>query len=320
MFSKEQKEQHLHGAGDAYMLSQKVSELFQKEYCVLLNSATSAIETLCDVLGIKGKLIYTSNYNWPGALMPFLKNDNEIIVGRANRNFSIDLDDLKHYTPDVVLVVDFHGIAHSDQKEIADYCKSISAFLITDASCSMGTKNSDGFSTGYYSDLVVTSFGPQKSFYAGEGGAILTNYLSVFESCILHTEHPYRHIAEGLERNFFSINRRMNPFGISHLLENFENNLKILTQQQVFGFQKYIDLKNKLSDDSPIYTPSNSVFEFLLCKTDWQLSEEDFSKIKINSLFNFHLPNNLKAKRVEFTDECLDDVFREFYLFENKSI
>lgn len=317
MFNKDQKEQHLHGAGDAYLLSQKVAELFQKEYCVLLNSATSAIETICEVLGIKGKLIYTSNYNWPGALSPFIRNNNKIIVGKANRNFSIDLDDLKHYSPDIVLAVDFHGIAHSDQKEVADYCKSTNALLITDASCSMGTNNSDGFSTGYYSDLVVTSFGPQKPFFAGEGGAILTNSLSVFESCILNTEHPYRHIAEGLERNYFSVNKRMNPFGISYLNQHFEEEKIFLYERQKKGYSLYLNISDSVikSTDAPNYTQNNATYYFLIADT--MKSCYWLEPNRIQSLRSYILPNNLKKKgRLIFTEESIKDCCRECCIIE----
>ena len=44
----------------------------------------------------------------------------------------------------------------------------------------MSTINEEGIPTGTYSDIVITSFGPQKPFFGGEGGAILTDNESWF--------------------------------------------------------------------------------------------------------------------------------------------
>jgi dTDP-4-amino-4,6-dideoxygalactose transaminase len=318
--SKDNRELHLHGAGDHYLLSKKVANLFEKEYCILTNSGTSAIETICEALKIKRKIVYTSNYQWPGAIAPFLKNENRLIIGKGDRNFSIDVEDLAGYSPDVVFAVDFMGIAHSDQEKIGNYCKEKSITYITDACCSMGAWQHEALPTGYYSDVVVTSFGPQKTFYGGEGGAILTNSEQIYEACLYLIEHPYRHIAEGLEKNYYSMNRRMNPLGISYLLQHFDIDYHKLKSRQKNGYALYKELteENIPDESSPIYTPFNSVYQDLIISL--KLTKQDlglnFNRENIKSINSYELPFYLNdSSKIYYTPDSVNDYQREFFVF-----
>ena len=317
----QKREMHLHGAGDYYHLSIKVASLFQKRYCLLTNSGTSAIEIVCEVLEISNKTIYTSNYHWPGAIAPFLKRNNKIFVGKADQNFSLNVNDLAQYSPDVVLAVDFLGIAHSNQKIIGGYCKEKSLVYLTDACSSMGTKQNNSFSTGYYSDVVVTSFGPQKSFYGGEGGAILTNSEQIFEACLYFIEHPYRHIAEGIEKNYYSTNQRMNPFGIKYLLNHFNKELDDLRKRQVRGFAYYSLLMEKgiIRSESPEYTIENCVYQKLAIDAGKNTKNfrDYFVFQQIPSLLKFNIPLYLKQQgEMIYTKESEEDPVRTFLITE----
>jgi len=268
MYSQFEKEQHLHGAGAAFELSEKIKRVFNKKYCILVNSATSAFEVICIGLNLKNKKIFTSCFNWPGALSPFLQHNNTFYFSQTNENLSIDSTFLPTEKLDIVLGVDFLGIAHKNQFELSKWAKKNNMLYITDASCSMGSQCTDGVSTGFFGDLIVTSFGPQKSFYGGEGGAILTDDELLFDKFIYVSEHHLRHISEGLKTNLFAFNFRMNPFGIEHLNRNFELYYNALRNRQTKGYFIYRNLKdnNLLLDNSPLYTSNNSTFQGIYLK------------------------------------------------------
>lgn len=298
MFSNQyERELHLHGAGATYLLENRLKQMFGKKYCLLTCSATAALEVICQCLNISDKQVYTSPYQWPGMLVPLLNRNNELFFGKYNRHLSLSVPFSSDF--EVMFIVDSFGKAHDNQHLFRKYCIQNGSIYITDASSSMSTITEEGFPSGSFSDIVITSFGPQKPFFGGEGGAILTDNESWFEKMVLYTEHPYRHIGEGYEKNYFAQNFRMNPFGIEHLESNFDKYLHELHQKQIAYHAVYVDLINRglIGLHGPLYTENNSTYSsFLVELKDISLIPDNLKIVnkQIKPVFSYPLPRGSK--------------------------
>lgn len=298
MFSNQyERELHLHGAGATYLLENRLKQIFGKKYCLLTCSATAALEIICQCLSITGKKVYTSPYQWPGMLVPLLNRNNKLYFGQYCKHLSLTVPTRTDF--DVLFIVDSFGKAHDNQHLFRDYCKQKGSIYITDASSSMSTITEEGLPTGSCSDFVMTSFGPQKPFFGGEGGAILTDNESWFENLVLYTGHPYRHIAEGYSQNLFTHNLRMNPFGIQHLEEHFDDYLREIHEKQQAYFEAYQELLNHkiIGDNTPKYTLSNTTFTPFVVERTKNILIPDSLKIgirQIKPVFSYPLPVGMK--------------------------
>ncbi len=292
-----ERELHLHGAGATYLLENRLKEMFQKKYCILTCSATAALEVTCQCLKITGKRIYTSSYQWPGMLVPFLNRKNKLFFGHYCYAFENGFDDKTKF--DVMFIVDSFGIAQNLQSGFREYCKKNRCIYIHDASSSASSINFEGEPTGSLADIVITSFGPQKPFYGGEGGAILTDNEFWYKKMVLYTEHPYRHIAEGFSKNLFTHNFRMNPLGIVHLEENFEAYLNEIHKKRIVYKKIYDNLLNNdlIGMNGPFYTDDNSTFSsFIVELKDITLIPDNLKILnrQIKPVFAYPLPGGLK--------------------------
>lgn len=89
-----------------------------------------------------------------------------------------------------VLSVDYNGTP-ADSKTIKDFCSTNNLIYISDSAQSFGAFR-DNKPGGYFADYIVLSFGPGKSLFGGEGGAILTDDENIYEKIIWLTQHPLR--------------------------------------------------------------------------------------------------------------------------------
>ena len=295
--SQYEREVHLHGAGASHHLENRLKQMFDKKYCILTSSATAALEVTCHCLKIINKRIYTSAYQWPGMLVPFLNRQNKLFFGYHRWAFFDSVPDKANFN--VLFIVDSFGIAQSGQYLFREYCKKNKCIYIHDASSSMSSIAHDGIPTGSLADIVITSFGPQKPFFGGEGGAILTDNESWYKKMILYTEHPYRHISEGFVENFFVHNFRMNPLGIAHLEENFDKYLTEIQKKRVVYQEIYKDLLNNdlIGGNGPYYTEDNSTFSsFIVELEDISLIPENLKIVsrEIKPVFSYPLPRGLR--------------------------
>lgn len=291
----ENKELHLHGAGDTYFLENKLKLVFGKKFCLLTNSATASHEVICHSRGIYEKNIYTSPYQWPGMLLPLITRKNKLFLGNYGKRLSLKVPDKPGM--DVLFVVDSFGKAHEHQREFSEYCKKNHSLYVTDASSSMGTLTSEGVPTGKYSDFVITSFGPHKPFFGGEGGAVLTDNEEWFEEMVLFATHPYRHLAEGYVPNFYAHNLRMNPFGITYLNSSFDSSYAALKQKQLDYFTLYQHLleTHVVDEMTPLYTSENSTFSPFVVELKKDFIIPDylvFGKQQIRPVTFYPLPKN----------------------------
>lgn len=259
--------QHLSGAGATYYLEEKIRLFYNKKYAIVFSNATTALQALCISMKLKNAEILTSPINWGGSIAPFLLFKNKV------RFTSFDTDSLNLDTNDLalastkktkaVLSVDYNGVP-VDSKSIKSYCADNNLLYISDSSQSFGSYVNN-VPSGYYADAIVLSFSPGKSFFAGEGGAILTDDTSLYEKLIWYSQHPSRQKAVfGLNNynEFAPVNGRMSPLSAILLNETFKGSISTLREYQLICFQLISRLLAlKLIEETPhILDPSSSTY------------------------------------------------------------
>ncbi len=259
--------QHLSGAGATYFLEEKLRAYYNKTHAVTFSSATTALQTLCLALELSSSEILTSPINWGGSISPFLLHNNKLrFTSFDPASLNLSLSDLPlAITPKTkaVLTVDYNGVP-VDSQAIKSFCSQNNLLYISDGAQSMGAFLNNK-PAGYYADAIVLSFSPGKSFFAGEGGAVITDNDSIYDKLVWFSQHPSKHkIVFGLSNfnEYAPINGRLNPLSAIMLNENFELSYTKLKNYQAKCFQLLLQLqKEQLIEDTPhISVPASSSF------------------------------------------------------------
>lgn len=259
--------QHLSGAGATYFLEEKLRTYYGKKHAVTFSNATTALQTLCVAMGLNNAEILTSPLNWGGSVAPFLFHRNKLrftSFDPVSLNLSLrDLPSAITQKTKAVLSVDFNGNP-VDSEAIKTFCTQNNLFYISDSAQSLGSFFKDKPS-GYYADAIVLSFSPGKSFFAGEGGAVVTDDDTVYEKLLWYSQHPSRQkIVFGLSNynEYAPVNGRMNPLSAILLNDTFEATFHALKEYQnkCFRFIRQLQASELVEETPHIPDPSGSTF------------------------------------------------------------
>jgi dTDP-4-amino-4,6-dideoxygalactose transaminase len=259
--------QHLSGAGAIHFLEEKLQAYYNKKYAVTFSNATIAIQTLCIALELNNTEILTSPINWGGSIAPLLFHRNNLrFIAIDPVSLNLSLDDLPSAITKktkAILSVDFNGLP-VDSYMIKNFCSQNGLLYISDSAQSLGSFLNNK-PAGYSADAIVLSFSPGKSFFAGEGGAVITDHYTIYKKLMWYSQHPSRQkTLFGLSNynEYAPINGRMNPFSAILLYEKFEDYVIALKEYQAKCFQLLKKLQaNNLIEDTPHFpNPSASTF------------------------------------------------------------
>lgn len=179
---------------------QAVAQICKAEYCLAVNSATSALHLACLALGLRtGGRVWTSP-------ITFVASANCALYCQAQVDF-IDIDRntgnlcpialhqklqqaaVEHTLPDIVIVVHFAGQPCNMQaiKALADEYQFA---IIEDASHAIGAiYQLQPVGGCQYSDITVFSFHPVKIITTGEGGMLTTQSEKLFHTALHLRSH-----------------------------------------------------------------------------------------------------------------------------------
>lgn len=259
--------QHLSGAGATHFFEEQLRVYYKKKYAITFCNATIALQALCIAMDLNNTEILTSPINWGGSISPFLLHRNKL------RFTSFDPVSLNLFLSDLfsaitqktkaVLSVDFNGTPVNSEA-IKTFCSQNNLIYISDSAQSLGSFFNDK-PAGYYADAIVLSFSPGKSFFAGEGGAVLTDDDNIYEKLLWYSQHPSRQkTVFGLSNynDYAPINGRMNPLSAIFLNETFKDTFNALKEHQIKIFQliKQLQANNLIEETPHIPTPSASTF------------------------------------------------------------
>ena len=176
---------------------QALNRYCASQYCVAVNSGTSALHIACLALGVtKGDHVWTSPLSFVasancalycGATVDFVDID------AASRNLCPQklADKLAQASiiPKAVIVVHYAGIS-CDMQAIKQLSEQYGFAIIEDASHGLGgTYQGKPIGCCQYSDMTVLSFHPVKSITTAEGGAVTTNNAELHQRMVLFAKH-----------------------------------------------------------------------------------------------------------------------------------
>ena len=169
-----------------------ISKRVNANYCIALNSATSALHLSCLALGVStNDIVWTSPISFVASANCALYCGAKIDFVDINPSTGLlDIDYLKsklkkasinNCLPKVIIPVHLAG-SSCDMEEIYKLSKIYNFSIIEDASHAIGGKYKKTMvGSCTYSSITVFSFHPVKIITTGEGGAVTTNDKKIAE-------------------------------------------------------------------------------------------------------------------------------------------
>jgi len=187
----------------------KICQYVASSYCVLVNSATSALHIACLALDVSvGDYVWTSANTFVasancalycGAEVDFVDIDSDTLnLSVSNLEEKLRQAEKTGTLPKVVIAVHFAG-QPAEMSEIKRLSEVYGFFIIEDASHSLGANyKNQKVGSCQYSDITIFSFHPVKMITSGEGGAAVTNSSELGRKMRLLREH-------GIDRSSSSV-------------------------------------------------------------------------------------------------------------------
>ncbi len=189
----------------------KIAQLFNKKHCLYVNSGSSALYIGVEAFGFKkGSEVITPALTFGTSIGCIVKNDLiPVFVDVEPNTFNIDTTKIEKMVTGktvAILAPNLMGnICRWDKiREIAD---KYGLIVIEDSADTLGAKYKNK-STGYYSDMSITSFyGSHIINCAGNGGALMINDDKVMEEAKLlrswgRSSSLYDEKSEAIENRF----------------------------------------------------------------------------------------------------------------------
>jgi perosamine synthetase len=207
---------HCGGSSDAISeLESKLRLHYGMRYALCVSNATAALYVLGLALELKNCEFVTTPFTYGATIAGML--------ALGNRPQFADIDPLCMTLDPVaaeraitnktkaIVSVDIFGIP-SDGDALRQIADRRGLWLISDSSQSFGAIR-NGSPAGAAADALVVSFTAGKTLFAGEGGAIVTNNLELYQRLVYWSQHPLRQRRELglLIDNEFAFNARISP-------------------------------------------------------------------------------------------------------------
>ncbi len=182
------------------------------DYCLTLNSGTSALHTLFLAYGFgKGSDIIVPSFSFISTASAVLfVNAKPTFADIEEKTFGLDSKSISEKissTTKAVVPMDYGGLS-CDIMEIKKVASNNNLILIEDAAEALGAEI-DGRKVGTHADSTIFSFCGNKVLTTGEGGAIVTNSKEIFEKSKLISSHgrldKIRHFDNPLDPNYVEI-------------------------------------------------------------------------------------------------------------------
>jgi dTDP-4-amino-4,6-dideoxygalactose transaminase len=170
-----------------------ISELFDTNYAVGLNSGTDALHFALLANGIgKGDKVITTPFSFIATTEAILYcGATPVFVDINPDTYNIDVEKIEEAIDGdtkAILIVHLFGNPCKMDK-IVEITKKHNLILIEDCAQSLGSKYNDKF-VGTFGKTGCFSFYPSKNLGAyGDGGMVVTNYHEIFKKFLLYRNH-----------------------------------------------------------------------------------------------------------------------------------
>ena len=323
-------------------LEKALSNYVGTEYCIALNSGTSALHSTLLAYGLgKGDDVIVPSFSFISTANSVLFVDsNPIFVDIEEETYGLDpsliLNNLTTSTK-AILPMDYAGMSCNifDIKIIAEENNLI---LIEDAAEGLGS-SIKGKKTGSISDSAIFSFCGNKVLTTGEGGAVVTNSKEIYEKIKLIRSHgrldsiSYFDNPDSSKYNMLGYNWRMSSLTASLGISQLQKLDKIIKMRQENA--KYIS--NKLSKCKEIRLPIppngyEHIYQMYSIRVQNQkirdglqkylLEKQIFSKVYFKPIHKMEFYKNQKKNTKEFLPitEKISNTILTIPLYPNMTI
>lgn len=228
-------ETHLYGEGAVYALEEKLKAWYDMPFALCVSNATMGLLAIGMALGIRDKTYVTTPFTYGGTIAGWqLLGNKPVFADIHPETLALTPATVKAVDDNAaaILAVDTFGIP-CDTRRLRKLADDLGIWYIADAAQSFGARR-DGIPASAHAHALVVSFGPGKTLFAGEGGAILTDNETLYKKLVWYTQHPYRQRRDiSLSTwNEIGLNGRMHPLAAYHASRRFEAALATLEQRQ----------------------------------------------------------------------------------------
>lgn len=232
-----------------------IAKLFDKNYCLYVNSGSSALYIGIEACNFKeGSEVITPALTFSTTIGCLLKNNLvPVFTDVKDLTYCIDVDQVEDLISEktvAIMAPNLMGnLCEWDKlRSIADKYK---LFLIEDSADTLGA-TLNGKSSGFYSDLSITSFyGSHIINCAGNGGALIVNDENIMQKSKLlrswgRSSSLFDEKSEAIE-NRFNVNLQGIPYDAKFVFETVGYNLEGNEVGAAFGLAQLNKLnQNKL--------------------------------------------------------------------------
>jgi len=219
-----------------YLTTGPKVEEFEKELCeftgatfaVAISNGTAALHAACYAAGIsQGDEVITTPITFAASANCVLYCGGTPVFADIDEDtWNIDPKRIEEKITEktkAVIAVDFTGQA-VQINEIKEICKKHNLAFIEDAAHSIGTKYK-GVPIGSHADMTTFSFHPVKTITCGEGGAILTNDIDLYNKLMLFRSHGITRDEKLLTNTPFNGYNEQIELGYNYRMTDFQATL-----------------------------------------------------------------------------------------------
>jgi len=238
-------------------LENLLKEKYNRKFCILTNTGTSALSSAYFGLNLKkGDKVIVPVYTFIATVTPFLRIGCDLIFADADKKtgqISLEgLEELVDKKTKALVVTHMWGVS-ADVEEITEFCKRHNLKLIEDTSHAHFTEYKDKL-LGTFGEVSCFSVGAKKIISGGEGGFLLTDDEEIYIRATLlghfverakealndvspKVANKYRDYTSGFGENY-----RMHPYSAVMIKALIENEIEEIIEKRYKIYSYFANL------------------------------------------------------------------------------
>tara|TARA_Y100001978_G_scaffold201075_1_gene218635 strand:+ start:255 stop:1454 length:1200 start_codon:yes stop_codon:yes gene_type:complete len=241
----------------ARQFEKKIAKLFEKKYCLYVNSGSSALYLGIEAFNFEpGSEVITPALTFSTTVGCLIKNNLvPVFVDVEPLTYCIDVKKIEEMITDKTVAILAPNLMGNicDWINIKKLANRYNLKVIEDSADTLGATFENGLSTGHYTDMSITSFyGSHIINCAGNGGALAINDIEIFKNSKLlrswgRSSSLFDEKSESIE-NRFNVSLEGIDYDAKFVFEKVGYNLEGSEIGAAFGLTQL----NKLEDNIKI--------------------------------------------------------------------
>lgn len=327
---------HWGGNGAIEALEHKLCGLYGAKYALCVDSATNGLLYLLLATGLQRSEILTTSLSFGGTIAGALSLGCTLAFADVDNTLTLSPNSVQtilRFQPKTkaIIAVDYAGNPHHMQ-EIHRICGEYGLWHFVDAAQSMGAQY-PCHDIADYCDAAVLSFGAGKTvFSGGEGGAIITNNMELYQRLLSACQHGHRQerdLGIGMSHDF-ALNGRIHPIASILANESFESGIMTVQSKRESYLNALASLRSFKSFLPIIKQENSSFYHCPIVVKDDKLFNLEFAESELRKNYYYSkaaltsLPEQLRrigmSRRIRASDSFfLDGIIDKLYFLHMRT-